>query len=508
MLFRLLVFLAAANFALGQAAHVAANRTEIRITSAEAGPVDILEVAPHETVSVATNKVGRITKGTLTIPRFDSARDRLYSGFLVVRPGSRSPVGGIHYVEKFDDISRSTAPFPVATSKKGLQIQMADDAIALGVKHAAVNINLTGLVDLDHRPQNYSWVMDGETYFFNRPYLDSLRVAQLSEAGMVVSLIVLAYQGNDPARNALMLDPRCVAHPPNRIGAFNISTADGSRHYRAALEFLADHFSGRDPGPGRVVNYIIGNEVDSHWQWYNLGSAPADLVASHYLRALRQAATAVRKSSSTARVYISLDHFWNRAMNNDPGQCLPGRQLLETMARLSREEGDFDWHIAYHPYPENLFNPRTWDDKTAAPGADTPRITFKNLDLLPRLLDTPELRFGGRPRRVILSEQGFHSDGTPAGEELQAAAFCYAYYKTVHLEGIDSFIMNRHVDHQAEGGLNLGVWTRKPESVATPDRRKKLYEVFRLADTPQWEDAFAFALPIIGMTNWSQTMAP
>jgi hypothetical protein len=70
------------------------------------------------------------------------------------------------------------------------------------------------------------------------------------------------------------------------------------------------------------------------------------------------------------------------------------------------------------------------------------------------------------------------------------------------LDGIDSFILHRHVDHRDEGGLSLGLWTRRPDSVATPGRKKRIYEVFRLADTPQWKKAFEFALPVIGVREW------
>ena len=37
-------------------------------------------------------------------------------------------------------------PFPQPSGKKGLQVQMIDDAIALGIHHAASNINLTVLL--------------------------------------------------------------------------------------------------------------------------------------------------------------------------------------------------------------------------------------------------------------------------------------------------------------------------------------------------------------------------
>ena len=178
------------------------------------------------------------------------------------------------------------------------------------------------------------------------------------------------------------------------------------------------------------------------------------------------------------------------------------------MSRLSKAEGDFDWHVAFHPYPANLFDPRTWHDKEAQPSSDSPKITFKNLEQLTAYLRRPEMLCHGKPRRVILSEEGFHTPDGPDGQTLQAAGYCYAWIKASRLDGIDAFILNRHVDNAQEGGLRLGLWTRRKDSIATPESKKKIYEVFRLADTLQWEDAFRFALPVIGIHSWDEVAAP
>ena len=124
--------------------------------------------------------------------------------------------------------------------------------------------------------------------------------------------------------------------------------------------------------------------------------------------------------------------------------------------------------------------------------------------MLPLYLEKDELLYRGKSRRISLSEQGFHSDGTPEGELLQAAAYCYAFRKAASLETVDSFILHRHVDHNAEGGLNLGLWRRNPDTISEPLSKKPIYEIFRLADTPQWEKAFEFALPIIKVKGWKE----
>ena len=44
--------------------------------------------------------------------------------------------------------AQNTDPFPTPPNQKGLQVQMVDDALALGIHHAGININLTALLDM------------------------------------------------------------------------------------------------------------------------------------------------------------------------------------------------------------------------------------------------------------------------------------------------------------------------------------------------------------------------
>ena len=114
----------------------------------------------------------------------------------------------------------------------------------------------------------------------------------------------------------------------------------------------------------------------------------------------------------------------------------------------------------------------------------------------------PELLYHGQPRRIILSEQGFHTPKGTNGEAIQAAAYCYAYKKIEALDGIDAFILHRHVDNKGEGGLMLGLRGLTP-NVNEARPKKKIYECFRAADTPEWKSSFEFALPVIELKSWA-----
>jgi hypothetical protein len=409
----------------------------------------------------------------------------------------------------FSLLARDNAPFPNPPSKKGLQVQMVEDALELGIKHAALNVNFAQLLSLQTNTAVLTERFADRTFHFSKGYVEHLdrQIKPLSDRGVVVSLILLYYRSGDEALNAIMLHPKYDQKAPNHLSAFNTGNPESAAYYSACVEFLARRYSAAGEPQGRVWNYIVGNEVNSHWYWANMGEATMEQFADDYLRAMRLCHEAVRRQSVNARVYLSLEHHWN--IHYPPAserQAFAAKPFLEYFARRAHETGDFDWHVAFHPYPENLMDCRTWNDKTALPAEDTPRITFKNIEVLTKYFEKPEMLYRGNPRRIILSEQGFHSPETPDGERLQAAAYCYAWRKVAALPAIDSFILHRHVDHRHEGGLNLGLWTRKKEAShpAEPHEKKRIYEVFRLADTPGWESVFRFALPIIGIKDWTE----
>ncbi len=401
------------------------------------------------------------------------------------------------------------APYPEAASKKGLQVELIDDALALGVKHAALNVNLTELVDTTTRGRDSRqliWEHNGQVFRFNRESVERLdrKIKTLSDQSIVVHLIILVYESSDPTVNLVMLHPGYDPLAPNRLGAFNTKTESGKKWFAATLDFLSNRWSRADQAFGRVAGYIIGNEVNSHWWWSNMGHVTMQEFADDYLETLRIAHSAVRAQSTWARVYVSLEHHWSiRYPAGDEKQAFPAKTFLDYMAKCSRQhkQGDFDWGIAFHPYPENLFEPRFWNDETALPIANSPRITFKNLDVLTDYLKNESMRCDGMPRRVILSEQGFHTPDGTDGEMVQAAAYCYAYRLVERNDGIDAFILHRHVDHPREGGLKLGLRRYLP-GTADPRPPKKIYECFRDADTDQWESTFEFALPLIDLNAW------
>lgn len=408
---------------------------------------------------------------------------------------------------------RSRDSYPESRSKKGLQVEDIQDALTLGVKHAAINLNLSQLVDV-HADQDSddvsSWEFQGRKFYFKNKYVSQLdrQIKPLSDADVVVNLIILVYRTNDARTDRIMLHPGYDSSAPNRLGAFNNETELGRQWLAATMEFIAARWSRPDQLHGRVAGYIIGNEVNSHWWWSNMGQVSLRSFADDYLEVLRTTHTAIRRQSSWARVYISLDHNWNRFHGDCELKAFPGKHFVDYLASQTASDDDteFDWHVAFHPYPEDLFDPRFWEDQSAIPSFDSPRITFKNLAVLVNYFRRTELLCNGRPRRIILSEQGFHSPATDEGEAIQAAAYCYAYKKVEALQGIDSFILHRHIDHPHEGGLQLGLRHRADDgSLEGP--KKLIYDCFRYADTPSWREHFDFALPILGVKDWDEALA-
>ena len=398
-------------------------------------------------------------------------------------------------------------PHPTKSSPKGLQVQMIPDALELGIHHANLNIRLNALLspEKEAKPGQLTASADGFTFVLNQKYVEGMdrQIKPLSDKGVVVSLIVTTVRSPNERIRKLTIHPK--ADPIKGITmASDTVTPEGRACYKALTEFIARRWSVADAKHGRVWGWIVSNEVNSHNEWHQMGPATAEEVAQQYEDQVRLAWESLRRHSANARVYISLEHNWGAKNHRDPLQACPGRTLLELFAKRARERGDFDWNLAFHPYPSNLRDPRTWLDKVSF-NDNTPKVTFKNLEVLTKKLATPELLYAGKPRRLSFTEQGF--DVTPRPEALteQAAAYAYAWEKISRLNGaVDAFLYHRHVDHSREGGLRFGLWSNKPGTISEPDQKRPIWHLLKAVDTPEWKAAADPYLKTCGLKSWDE----
>lgn len=474
---------------------------------ARGAEVNLLASQPHE-----PEGEGRLAKpdwnwsngiASTRIPRLDGQRDNVFCRFQIIDHPSGNRLGQARWVGNVEPAARHANPFPVDRGIKGLQcIEDIDDALRLGIKQAALNVTLDQLVDWRATSGRFSRRVDGGAVYFHAGYVAHIdsQLKRLTDAGVANSLIIYNRIPGSRSGSPLVHPGSDLAESPFHVGAFNLSTEEGVRAYRGAIEFLAQRYSDPEGSHGLAKRFIIGNEIQSHWHWYNLGEMPRRQVVEEYHKALRVAHLAAHGIHPGIELYISLDHHWSAHMGGNPLRGMPGRYFIETLNTVIKAAGNFDWHVAFHPYPENLFDPRTWEDTEATASFDTKKITFKNIQILPAFLRQKRFLLNGKPRRVILSEQGFHSADGVSGESDQAAAYAYAYYRVRHTAGIDAFILHRHVDHPGEGGLRLGLRSSRNGG------ERQIYDVFRRADTAEWADAFRFALRVIGADAWPEIL--
>ncbi|WP_157728499.1 DUF5722 domain-containing protein [Actinopolymorpha singaporensis] len=457
-----------------------------------------------------------------SFPRTDQAgHDRLYDQYVaVVGSGAEAKVvGGPRYVDRLDFAPARDFDYPKAASKKGLQVEMTDDAEELGVQHAGINVAFNELMRNgpgDDPSKVVSFESGGRTFYFDADAVARLdgQIKPLSDNGILVNLILILYRSGDPNSAWPVLHDPDATVGSGTVYAFNTRTAEGVAYFTAAMEFLADRYTRADQAHGRAVGYIVGNEVDAQWVWANSGDKPLGEFLTTYARAVRIAWQATQKFWAGARTYISLTHCWTTVCGDNPDPANPtrfyaGKDVIDQLNALTKRTGDVGWNVAYHPYPQDLFDPAFWNDQAATPGFDTQQITFKNIEVLPDYLAQDDLTYAGSKRRIILSEQGCNTPGDTAdAERLQAACYAYAYYKIRFLDGIDAFILHRHVDHQQEGGLRLGLWTWDDQrsEAAMPGRHKLSYDVFTGIDTARSLEVTDFAKAVIGIRDWADVI--
>ena len=450
---------------------------------------------------------------TIVLPRFEDAggivRDRLFSRWSVTsRPQQPvRPDVSPRYAE-VEHPARSAA-HPLLRSKKGLggfdvRRGFVSDLDELGIATVTVNVPLDFLrqrtATADGSPAHE---YGGAAYDVDAGAIAALdaTLRAAAEREILVFAILLV----PPPRDSSPIS-RLMAHPdyepPAHFAMPRVDDPRGIATYAAAIDYLAGRYAGEDDRHGRIHHWIVHNEVDAGREWTNAGRKSLVEYVDLYHRSLRIVHQLVRLRDPQARAFVSLTHSWRQA---ERPEYYSGREVLAELVARSRAEGDFDWGIAYHPYPQSLLVPETWNDDRAPRSADAPFVTFKNIEVLAEWVRRPEHRFRGATcRDVFLTEQGFHSrDYSPEQLALQAAGLAYAWHAIRDLPEIKGMHYHNWIDNRAEFGLRIGL-RRFPDDPDDPGGPKRIWELYRKLGGPEEAAACEFALPLVGVDAWDE----
>lgn len=444
-------------------------------------------------------------------PRGSHRHDRLLSRWQLIRVSASGEIEALSQARHADGIaSRRPVPPPSRPkTKKGLggwnAGRIPGELDDLGISAVTVNVPIHTLVSPDAGPGTRPFRWQGRTWHAREAALKDHDATFLEAArrGATVSAILLVA---NPARNSSPLVER-LAHPdatPEGIYAMpDVASEEGAALYGAILHLMAERWSHADGRHGRIHHWIVHNEVDAGRVWTNAGEKGPAAYMDLYQRSLRLVDLIVRQYDPHARAFISLTHHW--AHPGNPG-WYGSRRMLELLARFCRAEGDFPWALAHHPYPQDLFNPRTWEDTEATFGFDTAKITPRNLEVLDAWMRRDEMRYRGETRLVHLSENGFNSrDYSPERLAEQAAGMAYAWKKISGLGTIGAWHYHNWIDHPDEGGLRIGL--RKFAADANdPLGRKPVWHLYKALATPEEDRASAPFLGTIGIGSWDEAI--
>ncbi len=435
--------------------------------------------------------------------------DRLYSRWVLAQKTQRGYFVCSH--ARYPDEVQAAHDLPpaVPASRKGLGGYSAfrsapeSDLDDLGITSATVNIWVNQFLRSTPADDHLAFDYNGKTYYADRSAVHKMDTTLMSTAKrhiVVSAIILISPERKSPDKEVGRLLEHPDFDPAGIYSMPNMTNVESFNLYAAAMDFLAKRYSRPDEKYGRIHHWIAHNEVDAGWVWTNMGKKTALVFMDAYLKSMRMLYYTARKYDPHSEVFITLTHYWQERHNE---YCYPSAELLDILIDYTRAEGDFKWGLAHHPYPESLFEPKSWLDTKVDFTYNTPQITFKNLEVLDAWIKQDRALYQGKTKRTLyLSEQGPNSkDYSKEALLEQAAGMAYAWKKMKDLDGIDAFQFHNWQDNRGEGGLRIGL-RRFPDDEEKPGGTKPVWDVFQALETGQEDEVCAFAKEIIGIDSW------
>ena len=411
---------------------------------------------------------------------------------------------------------------PTPSSKKGLQINLElDDIKELDPSFVFINVLVSDFIDTTKKYNSYVYEHGGKEYYFNKDTVDfyDQYISALNRQGFIVCAgFISKFREDVPGLYYPHIDKDTNA----TFYALNTASKEGYELMEALFSFITARYNGTASAHGLIAKWMVGNEVNDSAVYNHLGELPRLQYVEEYARTFRLVYNAVKKNCPGAKVYATLEPWWNLPEHD---MIFSGRNFLTDFNAVMRQEGNIDWGVAYHAYSYPLSDPKVLNDATATLGddgknltdpthfavdnVDTIMITMKNLDVLINFLQQADfLNPEQKVRSIILSEQGYTSNSVLYGacEAEQAASLTYAYYKAEMNKYIDAFIYFLQTD---DNNASLGNAYYQFGLQSTPDgkkHRKLSYDVYRVMDTKNSLTELDFIKNILKIKSWGDVI--
>jgi hypothetical protein len=432
--------------------------------------------------------------------------DRLLSKWAIVEREGEIPhlLTHAHYADSI--YARGHAREMVLRGKKGLGGFFMNgnlgDLDALDIKSVTVNMVVSAYISArsgtfsNSQTFNYS----GHVYYINMNEINALdnTLKECYKRGIITSAIILV------SKDMASSDMKTIMIHPEHDGGYysmpNLTTLESTCAYAAIISFLAERYS--KGTYGRINHWIMHNEVDFSKEWTNMGDQTVTNYMDTYVKSMRLVSNIARQYDQNAWVLGSYTHSWTDVSPYGPGYST--LNMLGLTKQYAQAEGDFPWGVAFHPYPQDLTQPRFWvNDNQSTYSMNSRFCTFKNLEVINAwILDWDNFYKGQRKRLLFLSENGTNSpDYSTAQLNYQAAGACWAWKKVAALPGIDGIQWHNWMDNRAEFGLRIGL-RRYTDDAQDPNGPKPVWYVWQAAETEREDEIFAPYLSIIGYKSW------
>lgn len=389
------------------------------------------------------------------------------------------------------------------SSKKGMQGTTAytED---MAVQHVLLNVDLADMVSTTPRSGYVPYTYKGTTYYFQ----DMIALVQTmrylngwdndnpyGNHRRSITLVLLMSWSDELS---YLIHPSARRKGAASYYALNMQEENARNTFEALFCYMGEKLGTEK---SRVSNWTLGNEVNSCKEWNYSGNMSLSECVANYAQAFQLLYQGVRRTSSTSRVFISLDHCWTASVAGHSG-----KEFLDQFASyMNQTAPSMEWNVNYHPYSQPLTRTAFWSDNSNTTGSvSTKYISMKNIQVLTDYLGSLESQYGKASGsiRVIIGELGYTAvQGNTSAEAAQAAALGYGYYIAMFNSRIDAYIVRAYLDDSAEisSGLYLGVMSKN-------DVKKQSYDVYKYLDTERSLEYMNRYLSTIGISSWESVI--